>query len=164
MPPNSAQPEDSDWIAIGPFARRAGVPASTLRYYEAEGLLHGGRSESGRRRYPRSTLRRVAFIRVAQSIGLTLDQIRAALATLPGERTPTPADWSRLSRNWRPLLDARIAALTQLRDQLDACIGCGCLSLKRCALYNPGDQAAASGSGARFMLLQGAKAGGGRTA
>jgi MerR family transcriptional regulator, redox-sensitive transcriptional activator SoxR len=153
MPASDPQPDDSEWIAIGPFARRAGVPASTLRYYEAEGLLRGGRSESGRRRYPRSSLRRVAFIRVAQSIGLTLEQIRAALATLPGERTPTPADWSRLSRNWRPLLDARIAALTQLRDQLDACIGCGCLSLKRCALYNPADKAASSGSGARFLLL-----------
>jgi MerR family redox-sensitive transcriptional activator SoxR len=157
MPASDPKPDEGDWIAIGPFARRAGVPASTLRYYEAEGLLHGGRSESGRRQYPRSTLRRVAFIRVAQSIGLTLEQIRAALATLPGERTPTPADWSRLSSNWRPLLDARIAALTQLRDQLDACIGCGCLSLKRCALYNPNDKAAASGSGARFLLLDGAR-------
>jgi len=158
MPSSDPTLDDGDWIAIGPFARRAGVAASTLRYYEAEGLLHGVRSESGRRRYPRSTLRRVAFIRVAQQIGLTLDQIRTALATLPGERTPTPGDWSRLSREWRPLLDARIEALTQLRDQLDACIGCGCLSLKRCALYNPQDKAAASGSGARFLLLNGPRA------
>jgi MerR family redox-sensitive transcriptional activator SoxR len=157
MPATAPQPDDSDWIPIGPFARRAGVAASTLRYYEAEGLLHGARSDSGRRRYPRSTLRRVAFIRVAQSIGLTLEQIRAALATLPGGRTPTPADWARLSREWRPLLDARIAALAQLRDKLDACIGCGCLSLKRCALYNPDDQAAASGNGARFLLMNTAR-------
>jgi MerR family redox-sensitive transcriptional activator SoxR len=152
----TAAPRDvgeSDWIPIGPFARRAGVAASTLRYYEAEGLLSGGRSEAGRRRYPRAALRRVAFIRVAQQVGLTLEQIRAALATLPGERTPTPADWKRLSSAWRPLLDARIAALAELRDQLDSCIGCGCLSLQRCALYNPGDKAAASGSGARFLLL-----------
>ncbi|MBC7664447.1 MAG: redox-sensitive transcriptional activator SoxR [Caulobacter sp.] len=158
MPSSDPTLDDGDWIAIGPFARRAGVAASTLRYYEAEGLLHGARSESGRRRYPRSTLRRVAFIRVAQQIGLTLDQIRTALATLPGERTPTPGDWSRLSREWRALLAARIGALTPLRDQLDACIGCGCLSLKRCALYNPQDKAAASGSGARFLLLNGPRA------
>jgi len=162
MPAFDPKPDDSDWIAIGPFSRRAGVPASTLRYYESEGLMRGDRSESGRRRYPRSTLRRVAFIRVAQSIGLTLEEIRAALATLPGGRTPTPADWSRLSRDWRPLLDARISALTQLRDKLDACIGCGCLSLKRCALYNPDDKAAASGSGARFLLLNGASRSDGR--
>jgi MerR family redox-sensitive transcriptional activator SoxR len=144
--------DESQWIPIGAFARRAGVAASTLRFYEVEGLLAGGRADNGRRRYPRAALRRVAFIRVAQSVGLTLDQVRAALATLPGERTPTPADWARLSREWRPLLDARIEALTRLRDQLDSCIGCGCLSLERCALYNPGDKAAAAGSGARYLL------------
>jgi MerR family redox-sensitive transcriptional activator SoxR len=144
--------DESQWIPIGAFARRAGVAASTLRFYELEGLLSGGRTDTGRRRYPRAALRRVAFIRVAQSVGLTLDQVRAALATLPGERTPTPADWARLSREWRPLLDARIEALTRLRDQLDSCIGCGCLSLERCALYNPGDKAAAAGGGARYLL------------
>jgi MerR family transcriptional regulator, redox-sensitive transcriptional activator SoxR len=143
---------ESDWLPIGAFAKRAGVPASTLRYYEAEGLLSGGRSDAGRRRYPRAALRRVAFIRVAQQVGLTLEQIRAALATLPDQRTPTQADWARLSREWRPQLDARIAALTRLRDQLDSCIGCGCLSLQRCALYNPADKASASGSGARFLV------------
>ena len=147
----------SDWLPIGAFAKRAGVPASTLRYYEAEGLLSGGRNDAGRRRYPRAALRRVAFIRVAQQVGLTLEQIRAALATLPGERTPTPADWKRLSSAWRPLLDARIAALTRLRDQLDSCIGCGCLSLQRCALYNPGDKASAAGAGARFLMLDDAQ-------
>jgi len=146
-------PSQDDWLAIGAFARRAGVSASTLRFYEAQGLMHGGRSESGRRRYPRSALRRVAFIRVAQQVGLTLEQIAAALATLPDGRTPTPADWATLSAAWRPQLDARIAALTRLRDQLDSCIGCGCLSLKRCALYNAGDRAAAAGAGARFLLL-----------
>jgi MerR family redox-sensitive transcriptional activator SoxR len=144
---------ESDWIPIGAFARRAGVAASALRFYETQGLLSGGRSDAGRRRYPRSALRRVAFIRVAQSVGLTLDQVRSALATLPDGRTPTPADWTRLSHSWRPLLDARIDALTRLRDQLASCIGCGCLSLQRCALYNPGDRAAAAGNGARFLLL-----------
>lgn len=148
------EPDDeSEWIPIGAFARRAGVAASALRFYETQELLRGGRSDAGRRRYPRSALRRVAFIRVAQSVGLTLDQVRSALATLPDGRTPTPADWTRLSQEWRPLLDARIDTLTRLRDQLASCIGCGCLSLQRCALYNPGDRAAAAGSGARFMML-----------
>ena len=151
-PATSPRLHESDWIPIGAFAKRAGVPASTLRYYEAEQLLDGGRSDAGRRRYPRAALRRVAFIRVAQQVGLTLEQIRAALATLPDSRTPTPADWARLSRGWRPQLDERIAALVRLRDQLDSCIGCGCLSLQRCALYNPGDRAAADGSGARFLM------------
>ena len=147
-------PHEHDWLPIGVFARRAGVAASALRYYESEGLLGAARSESGRRRYPRAALRRVAFIRVAQTVGLSLEQIRAALATLPEQRTPTPADWAALSASWRPLLDARIAALTRLRDQLDSCIGCGCLSLQRCALYNAGDRVAASGSGARFLLAE----------
>jgi len=153
--PDMPAPSQHDWLAIGAFARRAGVSASTLRFYESQGLMQGGRSASGRRRYPRSALRRVAFIRVAQQVGLTLEQIAAALATLPDGRTPTPADWARLSTAWRPQLDARIAALTRLRDQLDSCIGCGCLSLQRCALYNAADRAAAAGSGARFLLLDG---------
>jgi len=154
--PDANPPADeSDWIGIGSFARRAGVAASTLRFYETQGLLSSGRTDAGRRRYPRAALRRVAFIRVAQSVGLTLDQIRAALATLPDRRNPTRADWTRLSRQWRPQLDARIAALTRQRDQLDSCIGCGCLSLQRCALYNPADAAAAGGSGPRFLLLDG---------
>jgi MerR family redox-sensitive transcriptional activator SoxR len=116
--------------------------------------MRGGRSTSGRRCYPRAALRRVAFIRAAQQLGLTLEQIAAALATLPDGRTPTPQDWARLSRAWRPQLDARIEALTRLRDQLDSCIGCGCLSLQRCALYNAGDRAAAAGGGARFLRVE----------
>ena len=140
------------WIEIGALTRRSGVAASALRYYEAEGLISGARSASGRRRFPRGVLRRVAFIRVAQSLGLSLTQIRAALATLPGERTPTQADWSRLSRAWQPLLDERIAALMRLRDQLNSCIGCGCLSLRNCALYNPTDSAAKLGAGPRYLL------------
>jgi MerR family transcriptional regulator, redox-sensitive transcriptional activator SoxR len=141
-----------DWLEIGTLARRAGAAASALRFYEEQGLLAGSRSAGGRRRYPRAALRRVAFIRVAQSLGLSLAEIRAALATLPGERTPTQADWAKLSRSWQPLLDARIAALTRLRDQLASCIGCGCLSMKHCALTNPADEAALLGSGPRFLL------------
>ena len=139
-------------IPITELARRSGVAASALRFYEAQGLLGAQRSASGRRHYARCELRRVAFIRAAQAVGLTLEQIRAALATLPDARTPTQADWARLSRGWQPLLDERIAALTRLRDQLASCIGCGCLSLKRCGLYNPGDAAAALGSGPRYLL------------
>jgi len=144
-------PDDS-WLAIGALAQRAGVAASALRFYEAEGLIRGGRSAGNQRRYPRETLRRVAFIRIAQSVGLSLEEIRTALATLPDQRTPTAADWARLSSGWKPLIEARIAALTGLRDQLDSCIGCGCLSLKRCKLYNPADAAARQGSGPRYLL------------
>ena len=140
------------WIPIGDLARRAGVAASALRFYEAEGLIRSGRSAGGRRQYPREVLRRVAFIRAAQAVGLSLEDIRQALSGLPGARTPTQADWQRLSRAWQPLLDERIAAMTRLRDQLSSCIGCGCLSLRRCALYNPDDGAARLGSGPRYLL------------
>ena len=139
-------------ILIGLFAQRAGVAASALRFYETEGLLSSARSSGGQRQYPRSALRRVAFIRAAQAVGLSLDDIRAALATLPDQRTPTQTDWARLSRQWQPILDARIAVLMQLREQLAACIGCGCLSLQRCKLYNPQDAAATRGSGPRFLM------------
>ena len=142
--PPTATASTRDWLEIGTLARRAGVAASALRFYEEQGLLAGSRSAGGRRRYPRAALRRVAFIRVAQSLGLSLAEIRAALATLPGERTPTQADWAKLSRSWQPLLDARIAALTRLRDQLASCIGCGCLSMKRCALHQPGRRSSAA--------------------
>ncbi|WP_369691162.1 redox-sensitive transcriptional activator SoxR [Piscinibacter sakaiensis] len=145
-------PVPAGWLAIGALARRAGVAASAVRYYEREGLLQGRRSAGGHRQYPREALRRIAFVRAAQSVGLSLDAIRAALATLPGGRTPTREDWARLSASWRPLLDERIAALTRLRDRLDGCIGCGCLSLSQCALYNPGDRAGQRGPGARRLL------------
>lgn len=143
---------DGTWIAIGELARRSGVPASALRFYEERGLIAGGRNAAGRRQYPRDVLRRVGFIRAAQAVGLTLEDIAAALAALPEGRTPTRADWQRVSAGWAPLLDARIAALQRLRDQLGACIGCGCLSLKACRLYNPQDRAARRGSGARYLL------------
>ena len=140
-------------ILIGELARRSGVAASALRFYEEQGLLTCQRNPSGRRQFPRSVLRRVAFIRAAQAVGLSLDEIRAALAGLPEGRTPNQADWSRLSRDWRRRrLDQRIENMTRLRDQLTSCIGCGCLSLAKCALYNPGDVAAKRGAGARYLL------------
>lgn len=139
-------------LTIGEVADRTGVARSALRFYEAEGLIEAERSSGGQRRFPRHMLRRVAFIRVAQRVGLTLDEIREALATLPEGRTPTKADWQRLSRSWRPRIDEQIAVLERLRDQLSSCIGCGCLSLRSCALYNPLDIAADLGEGPRYLL------------
>ena len=139
------------WIPIGELARRAGVAASTLRYYEQQGLIEAARSSGGRRQYPRHVLRRVAFIRAAQNVGLELAAVRTALAGLPQARTPTKADWERLARSWQPLITERIAALERMRDRLASCIGCGCLSLKACSLYNPQDVAAKRGSGARYL-------------
>jgi MerR family transcriptional regulator, redox-sensitive transcriptional activator SoxR len=138
-------------LTIGELAERSGAATSALRFYEARGLLSSERTSGGHRVYPRSTLRRVAFVRAAQRCGLTLDEIREALDTLPSARTPTAADWGRLSRAWQSRLDQRIAELQRLRDELGECIGCGCLSLNACSLYNPGDQAAALGSGPRYL-------------
>jgi MerR family redox-sensitive transcriptional activator SoxR len=138
-------------LTIGEVAERAGVATSALRFYEREGLIHSTRTDGGQRRYHRDVLRRVAFVRAAQRVGLSLDEIRTSLSTLPDQRTPTASDWARLSKRWRPVLDARIAELQQLRDRLDSCIGCGCLSLKTCALSNPGDVVAADGAGARYL-------------
>ena len=126
-------------LSIGEVAERTGVAVSALRFYEAEGMVSSTRSPGGQRRFPRDVLRRVAFIRVAQRVGLTLDEIREALATLPQQRTPTAADWSRLSRAWKSRLDERIRLLESVRDELSSCIGCGCLSLQACKLYNPDD-------------------------
>lgn len=137
---------------VGDVAARAGVATSALRFYEANGLIQSERNESGHRRYRSDVLRRVAFIRVAQRIGLSLDEIRAALSSLPLQRTPTRDDWNELSSQWLPRIDERIAELQMLRDRLDGCIGCGCLSLDTCALYNVGDRAARRGSGARYLL------------
>jgi MerR family redox-sensitive transcriptional activator SoxR len=141
-------------LSIGEVAERAGIATSALRFYEKEGLIHADRSDGGQRRYHRDVLRLVAFIRAAQRVGLTLDDIRAALDTLPHGKVPTANDWSRLSKSWRPLLDRRIEEMQRLRDRLDSCIGCGCLSLKTCALSNPNDIAATTGAGARWLLVE----------
>jgi MerR family redox-sensitive transcriptional activator SoxR len=139
-------------LAIGDFAARSGVAPSALRYYEKEGLIRSTRTGGNQRRYERSELRRVGFIKIAQQVGVSLDEIRDALAALPENRTPTKADWSRLSARWRKRLEERIALMERLRDQLTGCIGCGCLSLQRCKLINPDDRLAASGSGPRTVI------------
>jgi MerR family redox-sensitive transcriptional activator SoxR len=141
----------SDLLSVGEVAVRSGFATSALRYYEREGLLTASRTSGGQRRYERNVLRRLAFIRAARNVGLTLDEIAAALATLPHGRTPTKADWSRLSQLWRARLEDQISALTRLRDGLDSCIGCGCLSLRRCAIQNPSDIAASAGAGAAYL-------------
>jgi MerR family redox-sensitive transcriptional activator SoxR len=138
-------------MSIGQVAARSGVAPSALRYYEQQGLLAAERAPGGARRYPRSVLRRLAFIRAAQNVGLSLTEVRTALATLPEGHPPSARDWARLSRAWRDRLDEQIAALERLRDGLTSCIGCGCLSLTRCTLSNPGDAAAAEGAGARWL-------------
>jgi MerR family redox-sensitive transcriptional activator SoxR len=139
-------------LSIGAVSERTGVATSALRFYEAEGLIHSSRTSGGQRRYARDTLRRVSFIRVAQQVGLTLDEIRDALHSLPERRTPTEKDWQRLSRSWRPRLDAQIAMLERLRDRLDGCIGCGCLSMRTCRMLNPDDRAGGLGPGPRYVL------------
>ena len=138
-------------LTVGEVSRRSGFAPSALRYYERIGLVATTRTSGGQRRYERSVLRRLAFIRAARNIGLTLDEVAAALDSLPQGRSPTRADWSRLSRGWRHRLDEQIAALQALRDGLDSCIGCGCLSLRRCAISNPADSAALEGPGARYL-------------
>jgi MerR family transcriptional regulator, redox-sensitive transcriptional activator SoxR len=138
-------------LTIGQVAARSGVAPSALRYYEEQGLVSAERTPGGARRYPRSVLRRLAFVRAAQNVGLSLTEIREALATLPEGRPPTARDWARLSRGWRDRLDEQIAALERLREGLTSCIGCGCLSLTRCKLQNPGDVAAGEGPGARWL-------------
>lgn len=152
----------TDLLGIGELSRRSGIAPSALRYYEELGLLASTRDPGGRRRYERHALRRVAFVRAAQNVGLSLDEIAAALATLPSGRTPTRADWARLSRSWQARLDEQITALQALRDGLGSCIGCGCLSLRRCALSNPQDVAGrAGGTGAAYLpsALRRARAG-----
>ena len=143
--------ESDDLLTVGAVAERSGFAPSALRYYERVGLVESSRTAGGQRRYRRSVLRRLAFVRAARNIGLSLDEVSAALDTLPEGRTPTKADWARLSRSWRSRLDEQIAGLTALRDGLDSCIGCGCLSLRRCAISNPADLAAGAGPGAAFL-------------
>ena len=139
-------------LAIGDLAARSGVAPSALRYYEREGLIRSTRTGGNQRRYLRSELRRVAFIKIAQQVGVSLEEIREALSELPEERTPTKADWARLSAHWRGKLEERILLMQRLRDQLTGCIGCGCLSLQRCNLINPADRLAARGAGPQMII------------
>lgn len=138
-------------LTIGHLAERAGVATSAIRFYESRGLIRSVRTTGNQRRYEQHTLRRVGFIRTAQRVGLSLDEIGLALATLPENRTPTKSDWHRLSKAWRPRLDQQIRRIELLRDRLDGCIGCGCLSLRSCALLNPSDEAAEHGTGAVWL-------------
>jgi MerR family transcriptional regulator, redox-sensitive transcriptional activator SoxR len=142
----------ADLLTISEVSRRSGVAASALRFYEERGLIASERAGSGHRRFPRPVLRRVAFIVFAQRVGLTLEEIGAELARLPRDRAPTRHDWSRLSREWRSRIDLRIAELERLKAGLAECIGCGCLSLNRCQLANPGDRASGFGPGPRYWI------------
>jgi MerR family redox-sensitive transcriptional activator SoxR len=146
-------------LSVGEVAARSGVAVSTLHFYEAQGLIQSWRNSGNQRRYAREVLRRVAVIKVAQRTGISLAEIREALATLPDGRTPSAADWKRLSTRWRGDLDDRIQRLTRLRDQLDGCIGCGCLSLGVCPLRNPLDKLAAEGPGPRLLDPEGCPSG-----
>ncbi|HEX5428310.1 MAG TPA: redox-sensitive transcriptional activator SoxR [Pedococcus sp.] len=145
--------ETTDLLGVAEVSRRSGFAASALRFYEREGLIEATRTSGGQRRYRRSTLRRLAFIRAASNVGLTLDEVRSELGRLPSNRTPTKSDWQRISQHWRTRLDEQVAALEALRDKLDSCIGCGCLSLKQCGISNPSDRAALTPAapGAAFL-------------
>ncbi len=142
----------NDGLSIGALAGRTGLAVSAIRYYEAQGLISPWRNEGGQRRFQRADLRRISFIMIAQQFGFTLPQIKAELDHLPGKRPPTKADWARISESFRDALDQRIETLTKLRENLDGCIGCGCLSLDVCAMYNPVDRAAEKGPGPRYLM------------
>ena len=139
-------------LTIGELSRRTGLAVSAIRFYEQRGLVRAHRTSGNQRRFARADIRRLSFALIAQRLGLTLGEIEAELATLPDSRAPTQADWRAISARLRARLDVRIALLEKLRDRLDGCIGCGCLSLDRCRLYNPGDRAARAGPGPRFLL------------
>jgi MerR family redox-sensitive transcriptional activator SoxR len=139
-------------LTIGEVAERSGLAASAIRFYERRGLVHAERGSGGQRRFRRDVLRRIAFIRIAQRVGLSLEEIASALAGLPPDRAPSRRDWQRLTQGWRQRIDERISVLEALRGGLTSCIGCGCLSLRTCALSNPGDVAATLGPGPRYLL------------
>ena len=141
----------SDLLPIGELARRTGLSVSAIRFYEDKGLVEAWRTGGNQRRFPRSDIRRLSFILIAQKLGLSLEEIRTAMAGLPHGRTPDARDWKRISGAIRKRIDAQIAQLEKVRENLDGCIGCGCLSLKKCALYNAGDEAAAGGKGPRVL-------------
>ena len=141
-----------DGLTIGTISQRTGLAVSAIRYYEAQGLVTPWRNAGGQRRFERADIRRLSFVMIAQQFGFSLPQIKAELDLLPKGRTPTKADWAKISAGFRAELDQRINNLTQMRDTLDSCIGCGCLSLKSCALYNPKDKASARGAGPRYLM------------
>lgn len=143
--------QSRDVISIGDLAARTGLSVSAIRFYEAKQLIEPYRSAGGQRRFLRSDIRRLSFIRIAQGLGLSIGEIRAELEKLPHGRTPNATDWTKISKAMRKKLDARIAMLEKIRDRLDGCIGCGCLSLRKCALYNPGDRVAAQGPGPNLL-------------
>jgi MerR family redox-sensitive transcriptional activator SoxR len=143
--------DSADLLTVSELAHRSGFAPSAIRFYDKEGLISATRTGGGQRRFERNVLRRLAFIRAARNVGLTLDEIAAALGQLPDSRTPNRADWAKLSKEWRSRLDDQIAGLLALRDSLDSCIGCGCLSLKRCRISNPADTAAIAGPGAAYL-------------
>lgn len=145
-------PAPTDLLTIGQLAARTGLSVSAIRFYEARGLVAPIRNAGKQRRFPRSDIRRLSFVLIAQRIGFTIEEIGALLARLPRKRTPTLKDWDAISRDFRRELDSRIASLTLMRDNLDGCIGCGCLSLKKCRLYNPADRVRRLGPGPRFLL------------
>lgn len=139
-------------LSIGQLAERTGLAVSAIRYYETQGLVSPDRNAGGQRRFLRSDIRRLSFVQIAQQFGFTISQIREQFDSLPDGRTPTKADWTKISRSFRTELDQRIVTLTNLRNKLDGCIGCGCLSLKTCALYNPQDKAGKLGTGPRYLM------------
>lgn len=139
-------------FSIGDLAARTGLSVSAIRFYEKKGLITPDRNAGNQRRYEGADIRRLSFILIAQQLGLTIEQIKDVMASLPDGRTPTKADWSRISRKFRKTLDDRIAMMERMREKLDGCIGCGCLSLKACSLYNPDDQARRLGVGPRYVL------------
>ena len=145
-------------LTIGEVSKRSGVAASALRFYERRGLIASTRTDGNQRRYDRAVLRRIAFIQAGRAAGISLERIGAALAKLPSRRSPTREDWERLSNRWRDDIDARIETLQALRERLDTCIGCGCLSIDKCDLLNPDDEAAALGAGAHYLRADGPRA------
>ncbi|XOV84488.1 MAG: redox-sensitive transcriptional activator SoxR [bacterium] len=140
------------YISIGAISERTGLSVSAIRFYETQGLITPSRNAGGQRRFLRSDIRRLSFVQIAQQLGFSIDQIRQQLQKLPDNRTPTQKDWARISKTFKADLEARIGVLTRMRDRLDGCIGCGCLSLQNCALYNPADKAARNGTGPQFVL------------
>ncbi len=139
-------------LTIGALAKRTGLSVSAIRFYEERGLIRPGRNAGGQRRFARSDIRRLSFVMIAQQLGYTIAEIGARLAELPEGRAPNARDWERMARGFRAELDARIALMQDFRDRLDGCIGCGCLSLDRCKLYNPDDEASLNGAGPRYLM------------